>query len=259
MVEQLHCKAALHLCHGHCLVVGNAGGGVFIGSFAHNIQRFLGKVGYHRAVIFAGNEVGYLPVEQRNVFRKDIVYAACNKACRSALYNVKVGNDEDGSAHRSGLLLAVENCRADICREAVGGSERRDGDKGDAELVSRVAAEVHNGSGAVGYDDLGVIELFHHLFDDGVLGAQAVCLEHDLLIGGDMLALCELVDDRIVDNGAFLAGKADIGHVLLEIIYRAVFDDDLFRFKLMVSAADAFADVLFAIHDHGKTPQLQKF
>ena len=259
MVEQLHGKAALHLRHGHCLVVGNAGGGVFIGSFAHDVQSFLCEIGNHRAVIFAGNEVGYLPVEQRDVFRKDIVYAACNKACRSALYNVKVGNDEDGSAHRCGLLLTVENGRADIGREAVGGSERRDGDEGDAELVSRVAAEVHDGAGAVGYDDLGVIELLHHLFDDRILGAQAVCLKHDLLIGGDMLALGEFVDDRIVDNGALFAGKADIGHVLLEIIYRAVFDDDLFRFKLMVSAADAFADVLFAIHDHGKTPQLQKF
>ena len=87
----------------------------------------------------------------------------------------------------------------------------------------------------------------------------AVAKVGDHLIGGDVLALGELVDDRIVDNGALFAGKADIGHVLLEIIYRAVFDDDLFRFKLMVSAADAFADVLFAIHDHGKTPQLQKF
>ena len=70
-----------------------------------------------------------------------------------------------------------------------------------------------------------------------------------------MLALGELIYDRIVDNGALFARKADIGHVLLEIVYRAVLDDDFFRLKLMVSAAGAFADVFFAIHYHDKTPQ----
>ena len=199
--------------------------------------------------------MGYLPVKQRNVLRENVVYAARDETRGSALYDIKIGDDQNGGAHRGRFFLSVEYRRADVRCEAVGGGKGRNGDKGDAELVRRVAAEVHYGSRAVGDDDLGIIELFHHLLDDCILGAQAVCLEHDLLIGGDMLALGELIYDRIVDNGALFARKADIGHVLLEIVYRAVLDDDFFRLKLMVSAAGAFADVFFAIHYHDKTPQ----
>ena len=238
-------------------MVGNAGGYIFVGCLTHNIERLLSKVRDHRAVVFARDEVRNLPVEKRNVLRENVVYAACDEACGSALYDVKIGDDQNGSAHRGRFFLAVQDGRADVRCKAVGGGERRNGDKGDAELVRRVAAEVHDSACAVGDDDLGLIELFHHFLDNGILGAKAVCLKHYLLVGGDVLALGELIDDRVVYNGALFARKTDIGHVPLEIVYRAVFDDDLFRLKLMVSAADAFADVFFAIHDHDKTPQLK--
>ena len=230
VVKKLHGKTRLHLRHGHGLVVDLAGLGKLIGGVTHDLQCVLGKLAHLGAEILVCDHVRDLPVEHGNVLGQNVVYAAGDKAHGSALYDVKVGHDKGGSAHGGRLLLAVDDSRADVGGEAVGRCKRGYRNKGDAELICRITAEVHDGARTVGDDDLGVIELCHHVLNERILGSQPLRLEHDLLICGNMLALCELINDRVVHDGAFFARKADIGHVLFKIFDSAVLDDDHLRF-----------------------------
>ena len=256
VVKKLHGESRLHLSHGHGLVVDLAGLGKLIGGFTHNLQCVLGKLAHLGAEILVCDHVRDLPVEHGNVLGQNVVYAAGDKAHGSALYDVKVGHNEGGSAHGGRLLLAVDDSRADVGGEAVGRCKRGYRNKGDAQLICRITAEVHDGARTVGDDDLGVIELLHHVLDERILSPQTLSLKHYLLIGGDMLALGELINDRVVHNGTLLARKADIGHVLFKVVDSAVLDDDHLRFKLVVTAALAQAGVFGTIHYHSNLPHI---
>ena len=197
--------------------------------------------------------MGNAPVGQRSVLCQNVVDAAGNQALGSAADDVKVGDDKDRCAHGSGFLLPVDDGRADVGGETVRGGQRRDGNKGNAQLVGGVAAEVHDGAGADGDDHLGGIQILHHLLDEDILSAKTVGIKDDVLVGLDMLALGQLPGDLIVDHRA-LAGKAQLLHVLFKMLDGLLGHDDLAGLKGMRASADAFAGILFAIHDHGTVP-----
>ena len=250
IVPQLHGQTALHLRHGHGLVIDLARGGHLVGGLAHDIQRFLRQTRDHRAVILAGDQRGDLPVGQGDILGKNIVDAAGHEALRRALDNVQIRHDQRGRLHRDRLLLSVHDHGADTGRKSVGTGERRNGDKGDAQLVGGIAAEVHDGAGTEGHENLGIVELGHHILDQYVLRTQTLRGQDDLLIGLEVLAFRQSVNEAVVYYGAALIAKAHRRHVLLKAAERVVFDDDHLGLQLVVTAAAAFADVLGTIHNH---------
>ena len=249
VVEQLHGQAGDHLRHGHGLEVRLAAGRHIVGRFAHDGQRLLGEVSDHRAVILARDEVRDLPVRQRDVLGQNVRNAAHGQPQGRAGDDVQVTDDERRRLHGDGLFLSVDDDRADIGREAVGTRQRRHRDKRDAEMVGRVAAEVHDRAGADRDDDVRMVELAHHVLDHALFGVQAIGVEDDLLVGAHMLERREVVGVRIVNDGA-LAGQADLVHVLVELVERVIFHDDLLRLQCVLAAAAARADIFAAIENH---------
>lgn len=91
--------------------------------------------------------------------------------------------------------------------------------------------------------------LAHHVLDHALFGVQALGVEDDLLIGAHMLERREIVGIRIVNDGA-LAGQTDLVHVLVELVERVIFHDDLLRLQCVLAAAAARADIFAAIENH---------
>ena len=116
-------------------------------------------------------------------------------------------------------------------------------------MVGRVAAEVHDRAGADRDDDVRMVELAHHVLDHALFGVQALGVEDDLLIGAHMLERREVVGVRIVNDGA-LAGQADLVHILVELVERVIFHDDLLRLQCVLTATAARADIFTAIENH---------
>ena len=249
VVEQLHGQAGDHLRHGHGLKVRLAAGRHIVGRLAHDGQRLLREVGDHRAVILTRDEVCDLPVRQRNVLGQNVRNAAHGQPQGRAGDDVQVADNERRRLHGDGLFLPVDDDRADIGREAVGARQRRHCDERDAEMVGRVAAEVHDRAGADRDDDVRMVELAHHVLDHALFGVQALGVEDDLLIGAHMPERREVVGIRIVNDGA-LAGQADLVHVLVELVERVIFHDDLLRLQCVLAAAAARADIFAAIENH---------
>ena len=116
-------------------------------------------------------------------------------------------------------------------------------------MVGRVAAKVHDRAGTDRDDDVRMVELAHHVLDHALFGVQALGVEDDLLIGAHMLERREVVGVRIVNDGA-LAGQADLVHVLVELVERVIFHDDLLRLQSVLTAAAARANIFTAIENH---------
>ena len=85
-----------------------------------------------------------------------------------------------------------------------------------------------------------------------LFGEEAFGLQDDLLIGLDMLAFGQLVDDGIIDNRPF-AREAELFHVFLKVVQGTVVHDDFLRLQGVGPAAAAGAGVLRAVHNHRAT------
>ena len=249
VVEQLHGQAGDHLRHGHGLKVRLAAGRHIIGRLAHNGQCLLREVSDHRAVILTRDEVRDLPVGKGDILGQNVRNTAHGQPQGRAGDNVQVTDDERRRLHGDGLFLPVDDDRADIGREAVGTRQRRHRDERDAEVVGRVAAKVHDRAGADRDNDVRVVELAHHVLDHALFGVQALGVEDDLLIGTHMPERREVVGIRIVNDGA-LAGQADLVHILVKLVERVIFHDDLLRLQCVLAAAAARADIFAAIENH---------
>ena len=153
--------------------------------------------------------------------------------------------------HGDGLFLSVDDDRADVGREAVGARQRRYGDERDAEVVGRVAAEVHDRARADRDDDVRMVKLAHHVLDHALFGVQALGVEDDLLIGAHMLERRKVIRVRVIDDSA-LAGQANLVHILVELVERVILHDDLLRLQSVLTAALTRADILAAIENHAK-------
>ena len=169
MIQQLHGQTAEHLGHGHRFNIGNTCVRIDVSRIAHDGKCLLGQFCHHMAVVFAVYKMRNAPVNQRDVFSKDVIDAAGNQTGGSAFDNIQVGDNEDRCAHRDGFFLPFQNHRADVCGKAVGTGKRRYCDKGNAEFVSGVSSEVHDGSGTESNDYFGVVEILHHLLNQDVL------------------------------------------------------------------------------------------
>ena len=51
-------------------------------------------------------------------------------------------------------------------------------------------------------------------------------------------------------NDGALAGQADLVHILVELVERVIFHDDLLRLQCVLAAAAARADIFAAIENH---------
>ena len=134
---------------------------------------------------------------------------------------------------------------------AVKPSERRHGDERDAEMVRRVAAEVHDRAGADRDDHIRMVELAHHILDHPLLGVKPLGVEDDLLVGAHMLERRKIIRVRVIDDSA-LAGQADLVHILVELVERVILHNDLLRLQGVLAAALTRADILAAIENHAK-------
>jgi len=89
---------------------------------------------------------------------------------------------------------------------------------------------------------------------EDILRAETCRGQDDFLIGLYMLVLGELIYIAVIYHNTALVGKTHISHVFLKLCQSVILHNNLLGFKSMLSAADTFAYVFFAIHNHDSVP-----
>lgn len=130
-------------------------------------------------------------------------------------------------------------------------AKRRHGDERDAELVRRVAAEVHDRAGADRDDHVRMVELAHHVLDHALFGVKPLSVEDDLLIGAHMLERRKVIRVRVIDDARLPVRPTS--SIYWSNLSSASYSTTTFlRLQGVLTAALTRADILAAIENHAK-------